>query len=167
MGFLVGTEQRAHAVAQRHIFFLEVFESVKADYGGTFVIKHAAADNPTFPFAHSKGVGGPALSCGDHIHMGYGGKVFFAFAANFAAAYAVFKIAGIKPKLRGNLQPKLKRTLRLLAEGRLRLRCALHAGHRNKAADIAQNSGAVLLNKGIYIFIVDFHCNSPFSINLL
>ena len=79
--------------------------------------------------------------------MGNGGKIFFAFAAYFAAAYAVFKIAGFKAKLCGNFKPKLQGAFWLFAIGGVGLRLALYAGHCHKAAYVADDSGAVLLNE--------------------
>ena len=87
--------------------------------------------------------------------MGDGGKVFVAFAANLAAAYAVFKVACFKPKLCGDLQTKLKGALRLFAEGSVRLRRTLDAGHGDQSTDVPHKGFAVLPDERIYIFVVN------------
>ena len=161
-GLLVGTEQRADAVAQRDARVLEVLERVQAQDGRPLVVHYAAADEIALALAQRERVARPALADGDNIKVRDGGEVILR-VADLAVADLILAVDSLESQLAAYLKPQLQRLLRPLAEGCTRLCRALDAVYRHKARDVSYNILSVviyeLVDTGSVLII---HCSDSF-----
>ncbi len=167
-GFFVCAEERTDSIAKGNILFFKVFERIKTNHAGSFIVHNAASDDIAIFFPHFKGAFCPAFADGNNIEMGYRGNIFFAvLAGELRIAYIVFAVSGAEPKLARDFKSQFKGFFRLSAKRGAFLRFALNARNGNKAADIPEDIFFVFFDKKVYVFKVYIHNFSPFRIPIV
>ena len=139
-GFFVAAEQRPHRVAQRKPRIPQVFQRVQAEDARPLVIHDAAAEKKAVALPHREGILGPAVSGGNHIDVGDGGKIALpVILADGGIADLVLAVDRVQPEFLCNLQGAVKGTLGFNAEGRVRRGRTLDARNADKAGDVADD----------------------------
>ena len=146
-GLLGAAQQDAQGVRQGLALFFEELGGVQRQHSRSLVVRSAAADHEALALHHGERVGVPAVALGNHIQMGDGGNLLFAFAFDFRVTHVALAVVGVQAEAARHLQGGVQGFAHARTKGGAGLSRALHAVDVHECFQIAQKRVSVFFNE--------------------